>query len=313
MPALTALGDGWLLRPLLDLPRAALRDYARAQQLPVVEDPMNAALRYDRAYLRGACWPALTQRWPAAATTLARAARHLAEAQALLDEHAALDLSDVARGPWLAIAPLMALSVARRRALLRYWLVRVRGLRAPATRRIAGIERELLGAAAGRQPAICWNGAELRRYAGRLYAFAPLPSLPLPLALPLPLPASAAPARVALGALGELVTTPVRGVGLGVARLGADLVVRARRGGERLQLAGHGHSRPLKDLLREARLPPWARTRVPLVYAGAQLVAVVLPGDTWIAAAAAAAPGEAGIAIEWHGAPDALAPAAPLG
>jgi len=303
MPAGIARGGHALLRPLLDVPRAALRDYARMHGLTWLEDPMNVDPRFDRAWLREELWPTLTARWPAAPVTLARAAAHLAGAQALLDEHAAEDLARVARGPALAVEPLLALSPARRAALLRYWLVRVRGLHAPAARRLALIERELLRSRGANTPRMAWPGAELARHAGLLYAFAPLPAAPWPLRLP------AAPATVDLGRLGRLELEPCVGSGLAVARGAGPLELRTRAGGERLQLAARGVQRELKDLLREARLPPWTRARVALVYAGAELLGVVLPAATWVGAQAAAGPGEPGVAIRWRAAPEELAAA----
>ena len=54
----------------------------------------------------------------------------------------------------------------------------------------------------------------------------------------------------------------------------AALTVRFRRGGERLRPAGTLHHRTLKKLFQEHAIPPWMRMRLPLVYAGEQLVAV---------------------------------------
>ncbi|HEY5789299.1 MAG TPA: tRNA lysidine(34) synthetase TilS, partial [Gammaproteobacteria bacterium] len=80
----------------------------------------------------------------------------------------------------------------------------------------------------------------------------------------------------------------------------APLRVRLRRGGESLQPLGQAHRRTLKRLLQEAGVPPWQRGRLPLVYLGERLVAVA---DRWLEAGCAAAPGEAGLALQWddHG------------
>ena len=94
MPALAPFGRGVLVRPLLTVPRAALADWVRAQGLSWVEDESNAQLRPDRNYLRARVLPVIRARWPAAAATVARSARHLAEAQRLLD---ALGQADAGR------------------------------------------------------------------------------------------------------------------------------------------------------------------------------------------------------------------------
>src|SRR5690606_13823978 len=68
-----------LWRPLLDLPRAALADYAARHGITgVVEDPMNLDPRFDRVLLRREVMPVLAGRWPDAAASLAASAALLA-------------------------------------------------------------------------------------------------------------------------------------------------------------------------------------------------------------------------------------------
>ena len=50
---------------------------------------MNLDPRFDRGWLRSRVLPAIRERWPAAAATVARSASHLAEASRLLAEIAA--------------------------------------------------------------------------------------------------------------------------------------------------------------------------------------------------------------------------------
>ncbi len=303
MPAAAPLGQGELLRPLLGVPRAALRAYALARSLAHHEDPMNADPRFDRAYLRQELWPRLTHRWPMAAVTVARSASHIAEAQALLDERSQELIAALEAGPALSVAALLALPPGRRGELLRGWLAR-QGLPAPPARRQARIEAELLRAKGAGLPRIAWAGGELRTFAGFLYAFAPLAGTGVAgLALPGP---GAAP--LSLGGLGRLEVSAATGEGLKQPSDGVPYTLRARTGGERLRLNAGAPRRPLKDLLREARLPPWARERAILVE-GASLAAVVLPHATWIAAEYAAGPAEAGLGLAWRNAPAALMPA----
>jgi tRNA(Ile)-lysidine synthase len=57
------------------------------------------------------------------------------------------------------------------------------------------------------------------------------------------------------------------------------LQVRLRRGGERIKPAGDAHTRDLRDLFQQARMPPWLRVRCPLIYENGALIAVA---DLWI-------------------------------
>ena len=67
-----AFGSGHLLRPLLDVSRADLQTYASSHKLAWLDDPSNADLTFDRNFLRHTILPALTERWPAASSRLAR-------------------------------------------------------------------------------------------------------------------------------------------------------------------------------------------------------------------------------------------------
>ena len=50
--------------------------------------------------------------------------------------------------------------------------------------------------------------------------------------------------------------------------------MRFRQGGEKIQLAGHQQHHDLKNCLQQWQVPPWQRARIPLLFAGTELVAV---------------------------------------
>ena len=117
-------------RPLLALPGADLRQWLVGQGLGFVNDPSNQDLRYSRNLLRERLMPALAEVLPHYRQTLARSARHAAQAQQLLDELAAQDLAQVGCPPRLR--ELQALSSARQANVLRHWLVARHGARPSA-------------------------------------------------------------------------------------------------------------------------------------------------------------------------------------
>ena len=300
MPAAAALGPGRLLRPLLELPRAALRDFAARRGLVYAADPMNEELRYERVFLREQVLPLLRSRWPALSETLARSARHLASAQQLIESAAGVELGGLSVGPALSIEGLLQLGSAPRAAVVREWLARHR-LPMPPSACVARIQPELLRAKSTGAPCLRYASVELRAFGGYLYAFERLPALTLA-GVAAPAPGASLP----LGGLGALEARAAVGAGL-VQRPSRPLTLGLRAGGERLRLRPGGPRRPLKDLLREARLPPWTRERAILVSDG-ELLAVVLPHATWIAAEHAAAPGAAGLELTWRDAPAVLKP-----
>ena len=158
------------------------------------------------------------------------------------------------------------------RLLLREFL-RARGLRAPSEAKLVEMLRQLTGK--GARTAIEHDGALLRVYRGRVSV-----------------------QRRGAWPSGELRLRPARGRGIDAARLErSHLSLRARAGGERLQLDARRPRRTLKNLFQEAGIPPWRREQLPLLYCGDELVWV--PG-LGVAARWQAARGARGVVPEWR-------------
>ncbi len=117
-------------RPLLGVSGPAIRAWLAEQTIAWVDDPTNANTAYTRNRIRHGLLPALEQTFPQFRETFARSTRHAAQAQALLDELATLDLQAAGDPP--AIAALRALSRARQGNALRHWLRRAHGTAASA-------------------------------------------------------------------------------------------------------------------------------------------------------------------------------------
>ncbi len=107
-------------RPLLAVDGQALRDWLDGQGIAYVVDPTNSDEHYTRNRIRARLLPAFASAFPAYAQTLARSARHAAQAQSLLDELAAEDLLIVGDPPVIKL--LQRLGRARQANVLRHWL-----------------------------------------------------------------------------------------------------------------------------------------------------------------------------------------------
>lgn len=272
-------GRAILLRPLLDVPRTEILAWARERDLRWVEDDSNAALHLTRNALRHEVLPLLEARFPGAAATLARAAGRFAEAAALLDDLAALDAGEEAEA--LAIARLAALPEARARNLLRRYLEHAGAELHPDVLR-EGL-RQLLDARVDARVRVEFGPVVLVRSGGLARAMPAGQSRRAPEVLWHGEP------RLELGDGESLVFQAVMGEGL---RLEPGRVrVGYRKGGEKLRLAANRPRRQLKDLLREAAIPPWRRDRLPLVFLDGCLIwAAGIGAD----AASMAGPGEPG-------------------
>jgi tRNA(Ile)-lysidine synthase len=263
MSQLGKLGEKALLRPLLEVPRAELLHYARANRLEWVEDESNQDAAHARNFLRLRVAPLLDERYPRWREALGRAARHFADADAVLREFAGAHSADR-----LPLAQLRSRPAPAARVLLREYLA-AHGLRPPATRRLAEMLRQLTAVAPSTRVEFVHDGAILRTYRGEL-RLEPLNRAP----------AEFRPVRwtgqrrIELPALGgEMRFERVHGAGVALAKLrGRSVQLRLRRGGERLQPDSRRPCRTLKNLFQEAGLPPWQRDRLPLLYCGEDLV-----------------------------------------
>ncbi len=295
MPFIAAFGSGCHFRPLLDFPREELRHWACQRGVEWIEEPSNRDTNFDRNYLRHQVLPALKQRWPAAARGASRSARYCGEARGLLEQLAEDDYQRCSIDGDLLVQELLALDPPRTGNLVRYWVGRA-GLPNPPAHVLALLPEQVLKAKPQALPCLSWQGAEIRRYRGRLIiqpTQAPPPggSLPWSAKTVLELP----------GGLGQLSLVEGPGPGLDPGALrGKKIEVRFRRGGEKLRLAGREGSHGLRDLFQDAGVLPWMRDRVPLVYADGRLAAV---GQFWVEREFASTAGGDALVVGWKDAP----------
>jgi tRNA(Ile)-lysidine synthase len=134
MAAVGELGGKRILRPLLGMPRSAIRDYATEHRLAWIEDESNNDESLTRNFLRRQVGPLLETRFPRWRENLARAARHFAGAE--------LD--------------------ARR--LLRAYL-KGKGLRAPSEAKLVEMLKQLGSTSAS----IAHDGVVFRRYRSNVF------------------------------------------------------------------------------------------------------------------------------------------------
>ena len=285
-----ALGAGRLLRPWLAQPRARIVAAARELAIDWIEDPANADLRHDRSYLRQQVWPLLAARFPALGERLARLADHAASVTDELEELAQRRLAELADPDRkrLSINGLLQLGDALFGAVIRRF-ARQNGAMPPGFHELKRLRQEVLLAVNDANPILRWDGCEFRRYREHLYLLPQAATLPAPrMELTLDVGTCSLDLPEALGRL-----SLVDARGLPVAAPVA-LSVRWRRGGESLRPAGSAHTRELRLLFQEFGVPTWQRERVPLLFAGKELLAAV-------GVAASARLGELwpGIRVEW--------------
>ena len=268
LAAMPLLKDERILRPLLDVPRSKIERYARRRKLQWVEDESNADTYFLRNFLRHDVLPAIATRYPAYRSILARSARNFADAAQLLDELGALDAAGQVEDGTLSMTALRRIAPARARNLLRYFLSTHR-LNMPAADRLDEALRQALTAKQDARVLIDLEGAQLRRFGGRLHVVREAHLVPAGFAR-----RWRGEKELALPELGGvLMFTRGQGAGISLARLRSRaLIIGVRHGGERVQPDCRRPRRSLKNLFQEARIPPWQRERLPLIRCDGELV-----------------------------------------
>ncbi len=295
MPAISLLGRGYLLRPLLGISRQRILEYAEWHALQWMEDESNEDIRFDRNFLRNQVMPLIRQRWPAASRTLARTASHTSALVAFSDEllEDELQHNEGKRTGTLSIVALLKQPVSRASLLIRA-LCRKRRIAPPATVHIAELLEKQIYADVDRQIRICWPGGEFRRYRDDLYVIHPLAEIKTS-EWQYDWSGNGICEIPELGGILRLVKTVGRG-------LRPDLVsqgirVRPRRGGEVCGSRRGRYARGLKAIYQYYGIPPWERVRTPLLFIGGKLVAVA---GVAICDAAGVDGSKAGFSVIWQ-------------
>ncbi len=246
MPREKPLGKGSHYRPMLDISKVQIIDYAKTHKLDWIEDDSNKNINFRRNFLRLEIIPKLSTVYKNLAKTLSRSAKHQSEALKLTRELADIDLqanniiNDSGR---LNIDELIKLETHRIKNILRHHLSLMDFL-APSDKIMNQII-DLLHAKQDAKPLVQWNEFEIRRYQQELYFInnnqdntqqkCPIQS--------------------------DFENLP-------------NFSIRYRTEGQRIKLPGKTHSQPLKKVLQEAGIPPWERNSLKMYYIGDELRAM---------------------------------------
>lgn len=271
MPRSRPLGAGWLFRPLLACERRDIERWAGDAGLSWVEDPSNADQSYDRNYLRRAVLPGLKTRWPGLIRRVRHTAGACADSEFLNQRLAELQWASFSDNEGRLVASAVrALTLAEQANLLRWW-IRQRGFCEPQMSSWQQAIQDLLNAGEDRKPELRGDGFCLRRFQGKLYLVPNQPEnseQPVTLRPEKPLYWNGWLIRL------DQVHTPKKPL--------PPIRISTRQGGERVRLHPDGPAKSLKKWLQEQAVPPWERSRIPLLFAEFngvdELVAI---GDLW--------------------------------
>ena len=263
------LENGQHLRPLLTISRQEIEQYANQQQLTWIEDESNQDDHYDRNFLRLKVLPTLNQRWPHFSQMVARSAELCQQQEALIHELLSSEFKQIiGNAKQLNIQPLRDYSDYKRNAILRMWF-KEQHIGMPSQKQLSLIWQTVIQAKEDANPQFILHNRQIRRYQNQLYLL-PLYQdieqqiLPWDLNTSLTLPDN-------LGVLQSNYQTKL------TCRLPLkeeNVSVRFHAQGQ-FQIVQRKGSRSIKKLWQEHHIPPWQRTRIPLIYYNEQLITAV--------------------------------------
>ena len=268
MPFITTFAKGFLARPMLDQERRVIMNYAITHQLTWIDDDSNQNNAFDRNYIRQEIMPVIKQRWPSVAKTISRSAQLCAQTEKIIHDKIVNELKNIPQqNGTLDLNYLRDLAVNHQAQLIRYWLIQQK-ISLPNEKKLLQILNTVINARVDANPCVKWRGGEVRRYRHCLYAFTSSPTSEQSPAIiwhlkqPLIFPS------------GTLIAEKKCGKGLLLDTI-SQLRVEFNVAGACCKISGRGVTKTLKNLFQEWGVPPWERSRVPLLFDGKTLVAIV--------------------------------------
>ena len=256
LPKARLLGAKHLLRPLIDLPRAALQAWATTQQLRWIEDESNSDCRYRRNYVRHQVLPTMTAAFPGVVRVLSRTADQMQEQAALLDRLAVVDAGGCrdASGH-LSVQSLQRLPEPATRNLLRHALTQA-GVPIPAARRLMTLTAQVMSARLPSAVLVHFGGVGVHVWRDHIWIDrAMIHTLPCEEGLS---------SGVRHWPDGRLQIS-------GVLDANSNVYIAAIGQGQRFQPRGRCRD-VVSELLREQGIPPWVRPRLPGIWQAGRLL-----------------------------------------
>ena len=279
MAKVMPMGEAFLVRPLLGVSRQEIEAFASQSGLEWVEDESNQDQRFDRNFIRHEVTPKLVARWPSFPDSVTRSAQLCAEQELLLDELLVPKLNQ-ALGHYhsLKIESLSECSSLMRARLLRMWLAD-NGLVMPSQKQLELLWSEVACAQQDANPVLVLGHAEVRRFDNKLFIIESRSSLEswqaeLQVGQSLKLPDSLG--SLSLSVIGNEYSKETKGaLNFSLSNASGPLKVIFNPEGLVAHPVGRGHSRKLKKLFQEYRVPSWLRRRTPILMDGEHVVAVM--------------------------------------
>jgi tRNA(Ile)-lysidine synthase len=252
-------------RPLLNVKRSDIEVFAAQFNISHITDDSNTDERFDRNFLRSKVVPLLVERFTGFEQCTARSIELLQQQQALLDEYTQLDLNTcINQHQALCISQVSEYSATRMANIVRAWLELFTQVM-PSQKQLAQIIDQAINAQTDAQILIQLSQGQIRRHQGWLYFVSP--SEPLH--------------DAALDQRNQLLLSDGRwlikhmGFGVRPPTGNEQVTVRFNCNSARIKPLKKPGTNTVKHWFKDAKVAPWLRAKVPLIYYDDELVQVV--------------------------------------
>jgi tRNA(Ile)-lysidine synthase len=267
-PSLLGDADLIMARPLLQVSRSAIEEYAQVHAIAYIDDESNGDARYARNAVRLQVMPLLAQLFPGFQQRFTRTAGHAQSAQRLLEELGEQDLRQCQQGECLELADVRKFDADRIDNLLRYWFGE-RGLRMPSSAWLAELRTQLLEAKADAQLCVTHPDCHIRRHRDRVFLTPRRDGQKAPEDIEAQAFKWTGQQNIPFADFGgvlyfDAANADDTGIDAGWLRE-QPLFIRLRSGGERLKLAPNRPTKSVKYHYQAMDIPSWERPYLPIV------------------------------------------------
>ncbi|MCY1161546.1 tRNA(Ile)-lysidine synthase [compost metagenome] len=271
-----------LWRPLLNISREQICQWAAQLDVQNIEDPSNLNTDYDRAWCRHELWPMLQNRYPKMQQALSRTSYLMQDADEILHDVLQQDWVFCGTAVELDLQKLSGLSTARQRQLLSVWMKGQDSYR-PSFEMVERLRYEVIESKSDAQAALHWNQYYYVRYQQKLFRLCLDEYLADKNQLDTLITTIQIQFKQSIQVLsGQYRAEPAQ-IGLSASLLGKALNLVLRQGGEKIHLHGRVGSWPLKKAIQEAQIFPWQRHTIQILSIDNVMLGVFTPKGFWLA------------------------------
>jgi len=255
-----------LARPLLDITKSDILNYAQKHNLTWVEDESNQDQKFDRNFVRGTLLPAFLQRWSNATSAVENTTSLLQQESDLLNEYLEQDLQKVevegfAKLPTLDLTQIRGLSINKQSALVRLFVYKQVG-QYPSRNCLNELLHNQINSRTDSQPEIKLNQRySLNVYDNKLFVTRLIGNDFSGFELIVNTHYQFIENRLYQSILVEIDSQ-------------SSVTVTFGNLSDKLKPNENSGSKKVKEILKQFKCPPWLRVEVPLIYLDEKLVAV---------------------------------------